>query len=219
MLCSSFLLAICFTHGSVYTQRCSLFVQDYLYKDDPTANPLRRKSSPFGTKGRFAYRLRGYRVECLSLQPRASLPTAFIVNDLGSLTLGSLSCDGGHSMLQVSLESLSSCGDLDTENRDKEMLIPCLLCCSLQSNLLSWLRKYDVFSPASIMNCPQANHTISYIHCFGHMHGHVDKGTPFWKIKKWKPSWAVCNRAGTYKSFLEQTPTHDLCLPFVCKKF
>ena len=76
-------------------------------------------------------------MECLSLQPRASLPTAFIVNDLGSLTLGSLSCDGGHSMLQVSLESLSSCGDLDTENRDKEMLIPCLLCCSLQSNLLS----------------------------------------------------------------------------------
>ena len=89
---------------------------------------------------------------------------------------------------------------------------------SLQSNLLSWLRKYDVFSPASIMNWPQANRTITYIHSFGHMHGHVDKGTPFWKIKKWKPSWTVCNQVRTYKSSLEQIPTHDLCLPFVCKK-
>lgn len=111
MLCSSFLLAVCFTHGSVYKQRCRLFVLDYLYKDDPTANPLRRKSSPFGAKGRFAYRLRGYRVECLSLEPRASLPIAITVNALGSLTLGPLSCNGGHGMLQVSLESLSSCGD------------------------------------------------------------------------------------------------------------
>ena len=33
------------------------------------------------------------------------------LHDLGSLTLGSLSCDGGHSMLQVSLKSLSSCVD------------------------------------------------------------------------------------------------------------
>lgn len=206
--------AVCFTHGSVYKQRCRLFVLDYLYKDDPTANPLRRKVLPLvqreglhidledtewsvslWAKGQFAYC--NYS-KCLGLPNLRPLSVMEVT-----------ACCKCH--LNVILWGLGT-QRTGTRNADP-----------LTSVLLSWNQTFVLTQEIGCLQ-PSQHHELTRLttqyHTFTVLDICMDMLTalmPFWKRKKWKPSWTVCNPSRTYKAFLEWIPTRVLCLPFVFK--